>query len=213
MADDYQFKEAFSDSKKLREATETGTDADGNPILRNVVAVEPGSGSLDVSAATVSVQESSALDVSAATVTVTDDGQLDINSLPNVTVGTISDTIGVSSLPDVTIGSESAGLAQESTLSNKANDSTVQSVDSSVQGLEAYRSEPSSFDPSSSGQTPQCDAFMIPDGSNTVRTIELKATAGGTLQTITVPTNAVIPMAVEETGTGGNATSFLALNQ
>jgi citrate lyase gamma subunit len=121
MADDYQFKEAFSDAKKLREATETGTDADGNPILRNVVAVEPGSDPLDVSAATV---------------TVTDDGQLDINSLPNVTVGTISDTIGVSSLPtlpagnnnigdvdvaslpNVTIGSENADLATQTTLSS-----------------------------------------------------------------------------------------------
>jgi len=97
----------------------------------------------------------------------------------------------------VDLQSESADLAQ----------------DQSVQDLEAYRSEPTSFDPSQNTQTPQCDAFMIPDGSNATRTIQLKATSGGSLQTITVPTNATIPMAVEETGTGGNATSFLGFNQ
>jgi len=55
MADDYIFLEAATQDEKLREALEQGTDANGRPILRNVVDVRQSSGALDVSAEEVDV--------------------------------------------------------------------------------------------------------------------------------------------------------------
>jgi len=39
MADDYSFKEAFTDAEKVRRALEVGTDGSGNPILLPMVSV------------------------------------------------------------------------------------------------------------------------------------------------------------------------------
>jgi hypothetical protein len=83
----------------------TGVDADGNQVTFTVTD-DPAE---DASLNSILTQLQSALDVSGATVTITDDGQLDINSLPNVTVGSISDAVGVSSLPSLPAGANAIG--------------------------------------------------------------------------------------------------------
>jgi hypothetical protein len=116
-----------------------------------------------------------------------------------LTITLDGEAVSIGSLPNVTIGGQSAGLAQDSTLQSQSS----------------YASEPVAFDPSSSAQTPGTafDAIMLVDAANATRTIELKATSGGSLQTVTLPTNMIVPIQVAETGTAGNATSAIAFRQ
>lgn len=106
-------------------------------------------------------------------------------------------TVAVSALPNVTIGGETVGLAK----------------DNSVQALAAYEGQPQEYDlTANTPHTVNCDGFQIPDGSNTVRTVQLTP-PGGNQVTITVATNQIIPQAVESVDGGGTASTFVAYNQ
>jgi hypothetical protein len=197
---------------QLRDTNDTAIDPATQPTVQEIV---DGLGAIGDAAETDETADATSVallkgivQLLKSTLTVTDDGALAISALPNVTIGgqtsdlTITldgEAVSIGSLPNVTIGSQTAGLAQDSTLQSQSS----------------YASEPVAFDPSSSAQTPGTvfDAIMLVDGSNPTRTIELKATNGGSLQTVTLPTNAIIPMQVAETGTSGNATSAIAFRQ
>jgi hypothetical protein len=117
MADDYQFKEAFSDAKKIRRAIEVGTDADGNPILENVTRVEAIGETSDAADQDTSTDGTLVGYIQGALQYLSDIKNAVTATLDVAVQGTVTTTDDGNF--NVTLDAQNAGLAQESTLADQ----------------------------------------------------------------------------------------------